>query len=118
MKAPATLKAGDSLDVTVNVHNTGSVAGDEIVEAYVKTPQKDGPIHSLAAFQRVRLMPGESRDVTLTLDPRSMSSVDDSGNRAVLAGRYHLSVGSAQPSETQQKSETDFTVQGAAPLPK
>jgi beta-glucosidase len=88
------------------------------VEAYIKTPQQGGPIHSLAGFQRVRLMPGESRDITLTLDPRSISSVDDNGNRAVLAGRYHLSVGSAQPSETQQKSEADFTVQGTAPLPK
>jgi beta-glucosidase len=118
VKAPATLKAGDPLQVSVNIRNSGAVPGDEVVEAYIKTPQQGGPIHSLAGFQRVRLMPGESRDITLTLDPRSISSVDDNGSRAVLAGRYHLSVGSAQPSETQQKSEADFTVQGTAPLPK
>jgi beta-glucosidase len=118
LNVPATVKAGEPFDATVSVRNAGSVAGDEVVEAYVKTPQKDGPIHSLAAFERVRLMPGESRDVTLTFDPRSISSVDDNGNRAVLAGRYHLSVGSTQPAETEQKSEADFSVQGAAPLPK
>ena len=84
----------------------------------MKTPLKDGPIHSLAGFQRVRLEPGESRDVTLTLDPRSLSSVDAKGDRAVLAGRYHLSVGSSQPGETMQRSEAEFTVRGTAPLPK
>jgi len=118
VKVEKELKAGDPLTATVSVKNTGSMAGDEVVEAYVKTPQKGGPIHALAGFQRVRLEPGESRDVTLTLDPRSFSSVDDKGDRAVLAGRYMLSVGSGQPNETAQKSEAEFSVRGTAPLPK
>jgi beta-glucosidase len=113
-----TVNAGDPLDVTVSVRNAGAIAGGEVIEAYITTPQKGGPIHSLAGFERLRLGPGESRDVTLSLDPRSISSVDEQGNRAVLAGRYHLSVGSAQPGETQQKAESDFTVTGTAPLPK
>ena len=118
VKVERELKAGEPLTATVNVRNTGGLAGDEVVEAYVKTPQGGGPIHSLAGFQRVRLAPGESRDVTLTLEPRSISSVDDKGDRAVLAGKYRLSVGSAQPAETSQKSEAEFTVRGTAPLPK
>ena len=118
VKVDKELKAGEPLEATVNVRNTGAVAGDEVVEAYVKTPQKDGPVHALAAFQRVRLEPGESRDVTLTLDPRSISSVDDKGDRAVLAGRYELSLGSGQPGETAEKAETAFTVRGTAPLPR
>lgn len=75
-------------------------------------------MHSLAAFQRVHLAAGESRKVTLTFDPRSISSVDDKGERAILAGRYHLVVGSAQPAETDQKSEADFTVRSRVVLPK
>jgi len=118
VRVGGTLKAGDPVDVTVTLRNSGSIAGDEVVEAYIKTPQQEGTIRSLAGFQRVRLMPGESREVTLSLDPRSISSVDANGNRAVLAGRYHLSLGSSQPSETQQKSETDFTIQGSELLPK
>ena len=118
VKLDKELKAGEPLTATVNVRNTGALAGDEVVEAYVKTPQKGGPRHSLAGFQRVRLEPGESRDVTLTLDPRAMSSVDDKGDRAVLAGHYELSLGSAQPTETAQKSAADFTVRGTAPLPR
>jgi beta-glucosidase len=84
----------------------------------VKTPQADGPIHSLAGFERVNIPAGQSKDVTITLDPRSFSSVDDQGNRAVLAGKYGLSIGGAQPGETQSKSEASFSVTGTQALPK
>ena len=114
----STLNAGQPLDVTVTVTNAGTRDGDEVVQAYVKTPQTDGPLHSLAGFERVTLKAGESRDVTVHLDPRSLSSVDDKGNRAVLPGTYRISLGGAQPQETSSKSETSFTVTGTAPLPK
>jgi beta-glucosidase len=44
--------------------------------------------------------------------------VDDQGNRSILAGKYTLSVGGAQPGETKAKSETGFTITGSMPLPK
>src|SRR5205823_6466284 len=66
------VKAGDPVNLTVNVRNTGTLRGDEVVEVYVKTPQKDGPRYALAGFQRLRVGPGESRDVSVTLDPRSI----------------------------------------------
>ena len=113
-----TLKAGAPLTATVTVTNTGSVAGDEVVQAYVKTPQADGPIHSLVGFERVHIEPGVTKAVTLQIDPRSISSVDDQGNRSVLAGKYTLSVGGAQPQDTGAKSVAGFTVTGTAPLPK
>ncbi|HEV2444775.1 MAG TPA: glycoside hydrolase family 3 C-terminal domain-containing protein, partial [Candidatus Sulfopaludibacter sp.] len=113
-----TLKAGDPLTATVTVTNTGKVSGDEVVEAYLKTPQADGPIHSLVGFDRVRFAAGASRDVTLKIDPRSLSSVDDQGNRTILAGRYTLSVGAAQPQETAAKSAAGFTIEGSKALPK
>ena len=118
VKVEREVKAGEPVTATVNVKNTGSIAGDEVVEAYLRTPEKEGPLRSLAGFQRVRLEPGESRDVTLTMEPRAISSVDEKGDRAVLAGRYRLSVGSAQPGETEQKSEAEFSVRGTMPLPK
>ena len=113
-----TLKAGDPITATVTVSNTGKAAGDEVVEAYLKTPQQGGPIHSLVAFERVTLNAGSSKEVTLKIDPRSLSSVDDQGNRSILPGKYTLSVGSAQPQETDAKSEAGFTVTGTAALPK
>jgi beta-glucosidase len=113
-----TVKAGDPLTATVTVTNTSAVPGDEVVEAYLKTPQPDGPIHSLAGFQRIHLAGGANREVALTIDPRSLSSVDDKGSRAVLSGKYTLSVGGAQPQDTSAKSETDFTITGSLDLPK
>jgi beta-glucosidase len=112
------VKAGAPVTATVTVTNAGAVAGDEVVEAYLKTPQADGPRHSLVAFERVKLMPGASKQVTLKIDPRSLSSVDEQGNRSILEGKYALAVGGAQPEETQSKSEAVFTVTGTAALPK
>jgi len=112
------LNVGDPLTATVTVSNTGTAGGDEVVEAYLKTPQADGPIHSLVAFERVTIAPGRSKEVTLKIDPRSLSSVDDQGKRSILAGKYALTVGGAQPEETQAKSEASFSVTGTAALPK
>ena len=113
-----TLKAGDPLTATVTVTNTSATEGDEVVEAYLKTPQADGPIHVLAGFQRVTIGAGVSREVTIPIDPRSMSSVNDQGYRAILEGNYTLTLAGAQPQETESKSAASFTVTGSLRLPK
>jgi beta-glucosidase len=113
-----TLKAGEPLTASVTVTNAGKVNGDEVVEAYLKTPQAGGPIHSLAGFQRVAISAGASREITFTLDPRTLSSVDGKGNRAILEGKYTLTLGGAQPQETASKSAAGFTITGMLPLPK
>ena len=112
------VKAGDPVTATVSVTNSGTVAGDEVVEAYLKTPQSGGPAFSLVGFQRVNIAPGESKDVKIEIDPRSLSSVDDQGNRSILEGKYTVTLGGAQPQETEAKSEATFTVTGTAPIPK
>jgi beta-glucosidase len=113
-----TVKAGDSITATVNITNAGTVPGDEVVEAYLKTPQPGGPIRALVGFQRVSIAEGQSRDVTIGIDPRSLSSVDDQGNRSILEGKYELTLGGAQPQDTNAKSEATFSVTGTLPLPK
>jgi beta-glucosidase len=112
------LKAGEPLTATVTVTNTSTIAGDEVVEAYLKTPQPDGPIRSLAGFQRVRVPAGVTRAVSISIDPRALSSVDDKGNRAILPGKYVLTLGGAQPQDTSAKSEAGFTITGSLDLPK
>jgi len=112
------LKAGDSITATVTVTNSSAIGGDEVVEAYLKTPQKDGPIQTLAGFNRINIPAGQSREVAISIDPRTLSSVDDQGNRSILPGKYTLTLGGAQPAEAQSKSEAGFTVTGTAPLPK
>jgi beta-glucosidase len=113
-----TRKAGNPITATVTVTNSSVVPGDEVVEAYLKTPQPDGPIHSLVGFQRVHLVGGESRQVTLSIDSRSLSSVNDKGIRSILPGKYTLSVGGAQPQDTAAKTEASFDVTGTLELPE
>jgi len=67
---------------------------------------------------RLLLAPGASEEVTISIDPRSLSSVDDHGDRTILAGKYSLTLGGAQPGETQAKSEAHFTVTGTERLPR
>jgi beta-glucosidase len=112
------LQAGEPLTATVSVTNSSAVAGDEVVEAYVKTPEANGPIHSLAGFERVHLQAGETREVTLHFDPRVLSSVDEKGERSVMPGKYELTLAGAQPEEAKAKSAASFTVIGTQPLPR
>jgi len=113
-----TLQAGDPLSATVTVTNTSATAGDEVVEAYLKTPQQDGSIQSLVGFERVSLAPGTTRQVIVRIDPRSLSSVDEQGNRSILAGKYTLTVAGAQPQETVTKTTAEFIVTGTMRLPR
>jgi beta-glucosidase len=112
------LKAGEALNVSVPVKNTSAVDGEEVVEAYLKTPQANGPIHALVAFERVHIPAGQEQTVTLRIEPRALSSVDDQGRRSILEGKYELIVAGAQPSEAQSKAEATFHVSGTADLPK
>lgn len=63
------IKAGESLTVTVDVTNTGKVAGDEVVQLYIH--QKYGtdtrPMRELKGFERITLQPGEKKTVTFKL---------------------------------------------------
>lgn len=65
---PATPRYGQTVQVVVNVRNSGSRSGAETVELYIR--------QKLKAFHRVELKPGESKDVALTLDHHSMSFWD------------------------------------------
>lgn len=65
------ISPNDSQTITVNVRNTGSRRGDEVVQLYIH--QRYGsairPIRELKGFKRISLEPGESKKVTLTLTP-------------------------------------------------
>ena len=67
-------------------------------------------------FQRDHIAAGTSREVSLSIDLRSLSSVNGKGIRSILPGKYTLSLGGAQPQETTAKSEAGFTVTGLLEL--
>ncbi len=66
---------GETFNVTLNVTNTGSVAGKETVQLYIRdrTGCIRRPVKELKAFTKVILAPGETKTVTMTLTDRSFS---------------------------------------------
>ena len=97
--ASPTVRAGDSVRVSVEVENAGPVAGEEVVQLYLTDLEASVPVpvRSLAGFQRVWLAPGERRTLSFTLDPRRMSVIDAAGRRVVEPGTFEVSVGGKQP---------------------
>jgi beta-glucosidase len=81
--------------VGVDVRNTGTRTGAEVVQAYVGDPAAAGePPHQLKGFAKVSLRPGERRHVTLTLDRRAFSVWDSAAQRwTTTPGRYTVAVG-------------------------
>ena len=69
------LKSGESLEATSQVSNTGSVAGDEVVQLYIhqRAGSTSRPMRDLKGFERVPLQPGESKTVHFTLGPRELT---------------------------------------------
>jgi beta-glucosidase len=97
LSVPQRAAAGEDVRVSVEVENTGKMAGEEVAQLYVRGPGKDGPIHSLEGFQRVSLQPGERKMVQFTLNARNLSQVDARGQRMVEPGAFEISVGGQQP---------------------
>ena len=94
------------VDVTVQVKNTGSRDGDEVVQLYVIDPLASTvrPRKQLRAFDRVFVKAGETVPVTLHLGPDAFSLVDAAGNPVLERGDFILEVGAS--SEDTRLTET------------
>ena len=70
-----TFKDEDGLTVSVNVTNTGTVAGKEVVQVYAHDRKSDlvRPTKELKGFAKIELQPGETRTVTIPLDFRAFA---------------------------------------------
>jgi beta-glucosidase len=91
-------KSGNSVSVKVNVRNTGSVAGAEVIQLYVRDVKStvERPEKELKAFSKVTLQPGETKSVKLVLDERAFQYYDDSKKQWVLeTGVFKLLVGNS-----------------------
>jgi beta-glucosidase len=80
---------------SVTVTNTGSRAGDEVVQLYLHDPVADlsQPVRRLRGFERVTLNPGKSRRVSFTIDKTDFGYYDNDGKFAVEPGRIDLYAG-------------------------
>jgi beta-glucosidase len=89
------VNTGTETTVTFKVTNTGSRAGTEIAEVYAALPASTNePPKRLVGFTRVRLAAGESKTVSVAVDPKYLSVFDEAGDKWKLTpGSYSFMVG-------------------------
>ena len=83
------------MTIRVAVTNTGDVAGDEVVQLYVRDEEATvaRPVRELRGFRRVHLAPGECRTVSFHLATEQLSYVGADMRRVVEPGRVSVQVG-------------------------
>ncbi|MDH3832498.1 MAG: fibronectin type III-like domain-contianing protein, partial [Gammaproteobacteria bacterium] len=94
----AVFSAEDTLDVCFTITNTGSQAGAEIAQLYVRDEESSlpRPRKELKGFKRVQLAAGEAKTVTLSLDKAAFSFWSpDTGDWVAEAGSFELLVGAS-----------------------
>ena len=89
--------AGETTAVTVEVKNTGSCDGVEVVQMYIRdmVSSVTRPVKELKGFTRVALRPGESRTITFTLGPDQLAFTNIRKERAVEPGAFAIMVGTS-----------------------
>ena len=97
---------GSSTAVSFKVTNTGSKTGTEIAEVYASLPASaDEPPKRLVGWSRVKLEPGESRTVSVAVDPEYLSIFDEPSNSWKLTpGSYTFMVGGSSKDLPQSKT--------------
>lgn len=106
------VKAGDALDVSFTVKNTGDIDGTEIAQLYVGHNESAAyqPARELKAFARVELKAGEEKQITLEIPYESFAFYDVSRHDFVVeTGSYTVSVGA---SSRQRTLSQDIRVAG------
>jgi len=117
--SPQIVQAGETLSVQVEVENSGSRLGDEVVQLYLQDVHASVPVPQLQlqGFGRFRLAPGERKTVQFTLTPEQMSLVNNNGQWMLEPGEFKVWVGGQQPNIKSELLPDNilggqFTVQG------
>ena len=99
LKINSEYETGDTVNLSVDLKNTGEVAGDEVVQVYISNLDAPVPvpIRSLKGFKRIHLKPGEVKTVNFVILPEAFSIINDENERVILPGNFELFVGGGQP---------------------
>jgi beta-glucosidase len=114
---PSSVPAGQIIKISVDVTNTGSIAGDEVAELYLSdtTSAIDMPVQQLKGFKRITLGPGQTETVTFQISPDELYYFDEGADAyKVDINKYIVRVGGS--SDNLPLSGT-FQVTQAAPKP-
>ena len=104
------MKENESITFSVNVKNTGSRDGAEIVQLYISDLKSSlpRPIKELKAFKKINLKKGEEQTVEFTVDKEALSFFDDAKHQWVAeSGDFEALIGA---SSSDIKSKVKFTL--------
>ena len=117
--ATQSVAGGQSVGADVVVTNAGKLAGDEVVQLYLRFPQvKGAPLVALRGFERIHLDAGGSQKVHFELNPRDLGMVTEDGYPIIAQGDYTISIGGGQPDTGAPAASGHFHVDGQYALPE
>ncbi len=102
----AQASAGESVSISLDVANTGSVAGDEVVQLYVcdEVASLPRPVKELKGYLRIRLNPGETKRLTFDLPVNMLAYPDQNLDLVLEPGRIKVMLGSSSEDIRLQSS--------------
>jgi beta-glucosidase len=103
---PEEINTAGDVEITLDVKNTGTVKGDEVVQLYINDviSSTSKPVKELKGYERISLEPGEKKTVKLNLLPEDLSLFDRNMNFVVEPGTFEVMIGN---------SSSDIKLKGA-----
>ena len=92
----ASHSTNENISCKIKVSNTGKMDGDEVVQVYIKYPQRDArlPIKELRSFDRKHIAKGNAEEVQISIPIAQLAKWDDAENKTVIpTGTYSLCIG-------------------------
>ena len=95
--SPKVITPNETATVTLKVTNTGDVAGDEVVQLYIRDVLSSVTTYekNLAGFERVHLQPGETKEVKFTIDRKHLELLDADMKWVVEPGEFVVMAGAS-----------------------
>lgn len=103
------IKQGESLTATVTITNSGSVAGKEVVQLYIRdmVGSNTRPVKELKGFQKIELKAGESRKISFTISPNDLKFYNNELKFISEPGDFKVMIGG----NSRDIKEADFKLQ-------
>ncbi len=93
--SPEAIGAAGTAAASVDVTNTGSRAGEEVAQLYIRdlVSSVTRPVKELKGFERIALAPGETRTVRFAITPEALSFLNQDMSRVVEPGEFEIMAG-------------------------
>jgi beta-glucosidase len=91
------IQSGESLEISMEVSNTGKMEGAEVVQLYLRdqVASTARPVKDLKGFQKVYLKPGQKEKITFAITPADLEMLDRNMKWVIEPGKFDVMVGSS-----------------------